>query len=409
MLPTVDAAFFQEVIAPYLLGVSQNALIGAVTAWGQRRDANRELAEQEEEEERESIKPLIQRIEQKLFETLAYLPDDQEAARLLAREVSDPVFLRLLANQIMLCRIEAEPFLATWMAERPDLEMHRPALAPFVQHFVNAVSSAVASDSEIRGRIQMQMLGRIDVRAERLEAALLPPTGRVAQPVAIPPLEVLQQACVSASRALLAWPTTIDGDRIEPTAFARLAEPRLPDQSNVQLLLGEPGSGKSALLAQLGRWSLERGCLVLAIKADLLPQSVDSVTKLGLHLGLGEMCGRALKSLAQTATVVVLVDQLDALADLVDLHGGRLNAVLQFIRELAEVDNLRVIASSREVEHRHDARLAAIAAETIQLRCRNGLKLKHFWEGVACTQKIGRNHFAKSCDVLSSSPCSLNF
>jgi len=63
----VEFSFYQEVIAPYLLGVSQNALIGAVAGWGQQRDANRENAEQAAENERERIKPLIQRIEQKLF------------------------------------------------------------------------------------------------------------------------------------------------------------------------------------------------------------------------------------------------------------------------------------------------------------------------------------------------------
>ncbi|MEP6669782.1 MAG: ATP-binding protein [Chthoniobacter sp.] len=363
----MDAIFFQEFIAPYLLGVSQNALVGAVTAWGQQRDTNREQAERAVENERERLKPLIQRIEQKLLETLASLPADEEAARLLAREVDDPVFLRLLANQISLCRLEAEPFMDRWISERPDLGAQRPMLAPFIQHFLDALASAIASDTEISRRIQMQMLARLDTRAERMEAALLPPTAVGPQPMAIPALEQLQQACATASQALLAWPTSIDGERMESPAFAQLVEARQPEQSNVQLLLGEPGSGKSALFALLGRWFLERGASVLAIKADLLPQSVDSVAKLGSHLGLGEMPSVALRHLAQTAPAVVLVDQLDALADLVDVHGGRLNALLQFIRELAGVENVRVIASSREVEHRHDARLAAIEAEPVQL------------------------------------------
>ena len=87
--------------------------------WGQQRDVSREQAERAAEGERERFKPLIQRIEQKLLETLASLPADEEAARLLAREVSDQIFLRLLADQIRLCRIEAEPFLEKWMPVWP--------------------------------------------------------------------------------------------------------------------------------------------------------------------------------------------------------------------------------------------------------------------------------------------------
>jgi len=360
-------AQFPDGLAQYLGGISQNAAVGAVTAWGERRDAERTNSHRLSEIERERLKSLIQRIEQKLLEALAALPGDQETARLLVREVGDPIFLRLLATQVSLGRFEPEPFLEGWLVERPDIQAHRETLLRFVRPFFDAVASAIASDTEIRGRIQMQMLGRLNSWTERVEAALLPPTAPVTQPPAIPPLEELHRACAIASQALLSWPTSIDGERMESPAFAQLVEPRPSEQSNVQLLLGEPGSGKSALLAQLGRWFLERGCLVLAIKADLLPQSVDSVAKLGLHLGLGELPGLALRSLARTAPVIVLVDQLDALADLVDLHGGRLNAVLQLVRELWGAENLRVIASSRDVEHRHDARLAAIAAEPVQL------------------------------------------
>lgn len=363
----MDPAFFQEFIAPYLLGVSQNALVGAITTWGEQKGVKREAAERVEEMARERVKPLLQRIEQKLIEALAAFPADEEAAKLLAREAVDPVFARLWATQVSLCRFDPGMFLDRWIAERPELESQRASLAPFVKCFLDAVSSAIASDQEICGRIEMQMLGRLDARTERMETALLPPPAHAPEATPIPSIEALRQACAKASEALLAWPTDIDGERMESPSFPKLIESPMPEQSNVQLLLGEPGSGKSALLAKLGCWFLERGNLVLAIKADLLPRSVDSVAKLGNHLGLGEKPDVALRGLAQTKPVVVLIDQLDALADLVDLHGGRLNAVLQLIRELGGVEYLRVIASSREVEHRHDARLAAIAAEAVQL------------------------------------------
>jgi hypothetical protein len=363
----VDIGFFQEFLAPYLIGISQNAVVGAITAWGEQRDTKREHAERSAEVERERLKPLSQRIEQKLIETLASLPADEDAARLFAREIRDPVFLGLFANEISLCRFEAESFLDRWIASRQELEPIRPTLSPFIRHFFDAVSSAIASDTEIRGRIQMQMLRRLDLRTEGIEAALRPPRAPAPEPAAIPSLEELKRACARASQALLAWPTDIEGERMESPVFAQLLELPAQEQSNVHLLLGEPGSGKSALLAHLGRSFLERGDLVLAIKADLLPHSVDSVAKLGDHLGLSGKPDVGLSYLAEKSQLIVLVDQLDALADLVDLRGGRLNAVLQLIRELAGVKNIRVIASCREVEYRHDARLAVIAAEPVQL------------------------------------------
>ena len=306
-------------------------------------------------------------MEEKLLNTLASLPHDEEAAKLLVSEAGDQVFLRLLADQISMCPFGTEAFMDKWVAERPDLEAKRTALTPFVHHFLDCVTDAIAGDARLSHRIQMQMLGRVEARAERIESAVLPPRAHVTRRPPIPPVEELLEACAAASRALLAWPTGIDGERMESPIFAKMVEARSPEQPNVQLLLGEPGSGKSALLARLARWFLDHHCSVLAIKADLLPTSVDSIAKLGVHLRLGELPDMAIKRLAEAGEVVVLVDQLDALADLVDLHGGRLNAALQLIRELDDVPKLRVIASCREFEHRHDARLAAIDAEPVQL------------------------------------------
>ena len=179
--------------------------------------------------------------------------------------------------------------------------------------------------------------------------------------------DVVREICRNISKPLLDWPTDIDGQRMEPAVFEELAGPIDEDETNVQMLIGEPGSGKSALLAKLGARFLEEGALVLAIKADQLPKSVDTVSSLGEYLGLGGALCHSLRSFADSVLVVVLIDQLDALSDLVDLDGGRLNALLHFINELGGTQNLRVIASCRQVEFRHDARLTFLAPREVRL------------------------------------------
>ena len=58
------------------------------------------------------------------------------------------------------------------------------------------------------------------------------------------------------------------------------------ERSSATVLLGLPGSGKSALLARLGKSLQERGLAVLAIKADRLPNTLDTPLKLAEALDL---------------------------------------------------------------------------------------------------------------------------
>jgi hypothetical protein len=77
--------------------------------------------------------------------------------------------------------------------------------------------------------------------------------------------------------------------------------------------------------------------------------------------------GEHVWSLAASEKVVLPLDQLDALAALVDLPSGRLNVLLNLVREVDDLPNVHIVCSCREFEHRHDARLTAIEADAIQL------------------------------------------
>jgi nucleoside phosphorylase len=187
----------------------------------------------------------------------------------------------------------------------------------------------------------------------------------------------LEEKFKLASAELLHWSRKLPGgewlDRPElTTLLGRLAK----DEPTATVLLGLPGSGKSALLSALceklseGTGSVPDRSLraaVLAIKADLLPPDIDSDSALQRYLGLPVDPAYAVEQLARWKRVVLIIDQLDALAYHVDLSTGRLNVLLNLIRRLSGTANVYIVVSCRTFEFEHDARLRSIDAESINL------------------------------------------
>jgi hypothetical protein len=136
---------------------------------------------------------------------------------------------------------------------------------------------------------------------------------------------------------------------------------------SLTLVLGEPGCGKSALLARLGQETEAAGMPVLGIKADFLPEDILTQPALGQYLGLPASLLAAVQALAEEGPVLVLVDQLDALADLVVQRSARLRVLLDLIRDLARLSNVHVVASCRVFEQRHDPSLRHLEAELLTL------------------------------------------
>lgn len=172
----------------------------------------------------------------------------------------------------------------------------------------------------------------------------------------------------AASASLLAWPTDFGRNEwITRPELSLIRDKIAHAPHSTTLLLGVPGSGKSAILARLGLELREKNVAVLAIKADTLGEEVRDATTLAAALRLPTPVGEHVRWLSGTEKVVILLDQLDALAALVDLRSGRLNALLNLVRELDELPNVHVVCSCREFEHRHDARLTVIEAEVVRL------------------------------------------
>lgn len=180
------------------------------------------------------------------------------------------------------------------------------------------------------------------------------------------------EACKRASENLAKYPRRINGEWIprpqEPSVREWLATP-LPDkESGVLLLVGPPGTGKSALLASLVEEANTRALPVLGIKADQLPASVHGEEELRAHLGLNRPIVDVLEELASVhGQALLVIDQLDALCAFVDSQTTRLNAILSLVRKATKIDDVRVVGSVRPFELHHEARLRHIDAKFVSL------------------------------------------
>lgn len=186
------------------------------------------------------------------------------------------------------------------------------------------------------------------------------------EPSASVDIAEVQRLFGDASRLLLNWPQETNGQWIERPQLDVLRLRTTEECRTPTVLLGRPGSGKSAILARLGTHLKEDDELtLLAIKADQLPRDCRSVADLDAHVGCSLI--DAIRELAESRRVVVLIDQLDALADLMDQHSGRLGALLQLARSACAIRRVSVLMSCREFEYRSDLRLSTLDAAEVRL------------------------------------------
>ncbi|WP_372720031.1 AAA family ATPase [Novipirellula sp.] len=142
---------------------------------------------------------------------------------------------------------------------------------------------------------------------------------------------------------------------------------RLDSDQNISLLLGRPGSGKTCLLARIGNRFIDNGFAVLAIKADLFPHDKSFDDWANDELGSDWNFHDLVQTVSAKEPVVVLVDQLDALASTVDLTSSRLNELLAFIARCGTLPNVFVISSCRNFDFSYDPRFRRLNPRTFSL------------------------------------------
>jgi hypothetical protein len=185
------------------------------------------------------------------------------------------------------------------------------------------------------------------------------------------PRNVLQESDLlrilgNASTGLMGWPQRTAGTWLErPELDSLLAQ--LDRSHSFTVLLGEPGSGKSALLAHVAEGLSENGVALLALKADLLPPDLGTLAALDDYLGTPTPIAESLKELAESRTVVFLIDQLDAVSELMVQRTSRLTVLLSLINRLRGIENLHILLSCRAFEFKHDIRLTTLKPESVTL------------------------------------------
>ena len=112
----------------------------------------------------------------------------------------------------------------------------------------------------------------------------------------------------------------------------------------------------------------ENGWPVLAVKSDLLYAGISTEEDLQKHLALDALASVLLQRLAKFQPVLLILDQLDALAGYLDLRTARLSILLSLVRRLGRIDNVHIVFSSRIFEFEHDVRLKAVSTEALTLQ-----------------------------------------
>ena len=172
----------------------------------------------------------------------------------------------------------------------------------------------------------------------------------------------LKKGIALASKGLLNWKCTLVNDQeIKRPELNKLLDRIQTAESSTTILLGPPGSGKSALMATLGNCLISQEQTVLAIKADQLNGSIQSIEDLQRDLQLDFSPGEVIYAIASREPIVVLIDQLDAVSELLDRKSQRLNLLLSLIQQLTGSRNVHIVASCREFEFRYGSQFSRLS------------------------------------------------
>lgn len=184
-------------------------------------------------------------------------------------------------------------------------------------------------------------------------------------------LDEARRNAAAASSEMRAWPSDILGHHLETPTLDRILAGITANPNGTSLLVGEAGSGKSALFARLLPELARRGITPIAIKADQLPANVETIDDVAKALGAPEGMEAWIAALAAAGPVALLVDQLDAVSSIMDRQSQRMQLLLRLIRIVTGFRrpgmSIYVLISSRPFEAAHDARFGQLQAEEIRL------------------------------------------
>lgn len=172
----------------------------------------------------------------------------------------------------------------------------------------------------------------------------------------------------TGSDELREWPRDIAGQELLRPELERLKRHIQNSPSGTSILIGEAGSGKSALMAKLTEELENLGHVVFGIKADTLPASIQTIDDVGRALGMEGPLTTEIAVLARSSPVIVILDQLDALSDVMDRSSVRMKVLIRMVKQIRDQGlPIHVVVSSRPFEAVHDARFQQLKAEEFSL------------------------------------------
>ncbi len=129
--------------------------------------------------------------------------------------------------------------------------------------------------------------------------------------------------------------------------------------SNIVLVTGKAGVGKSSVIAQVLKEIDERGCPFLPLRVDRISLA-ETPRQLGQQLGLPASPVSVLANLADGKDCLLVIDQLDA----VSLASGRnpdfFDCIGAMLKQASRHPNMRVLAASRKFDVDNDHRIRGL-------------------------------------------------
>ena len=256
-----------------------------------------------------------------------------------------------------------------------DHILHTCRAGPFLELKKDFESSRLLSEIQIfeeifkqqthmcKSPLEITVHKKLDLIVDTIEQK------KIDEDIASSSVEKLKDELINASQSLLTWPFTVgeNEDWLERKELDHITNRLSSKDASISLILGEPGSGKSALLSKITNLLFADETVVLGIKADMLPKSVSSNSLLQQHLNLTYPIIETLEGCIEGKLPVLIIDQLDALSELVDRNSERLNVLLNLIQIASKTKKIHILCSCRWFEYQNDVRLTTIPAEKIDL------------------------------------------
>ncbi len=165
-----------------------------------------------------------------------------------------------------------------------------------------------------------------------------------------------------ASSSVRLIPKTISGVFIEREEANDILEwlnkiiPVKRKGDNICYVTGRAGYGKSVILREVYEKLVAEGIPVIAIKAD--QKEAKSLFELTNLLNLDtDIVKEAKTAIQHFGTVVVLIDQIDALSQYMSKNRQTMNCYLEFIEVMSDINNVKIVVSCREFDLKHDQSL----------------------------------------------------